>query len=206
MWKWMFVFCVACSAHLSAELKILAFSGSTRDDSVNQKLVVEAANLARQMNASVTVINLKDYPIPFYDGDLEAKEGMPAKAKRLRQLMMQSDAIFIASPEYNGSLSAVLKNAIDWASRNEEGNFSLEAFKGKRFVIMSASPGPGGGARGLVHLRTILENVGGKVISEQVVIPDAYQAFDQQGHLKNQKIKSELKQLVESLNSSLMEK
>lgn len=97
MWKWMLVLCVAFSAALSAETKVLAFSGSTREGSLNKKLVLEAANSARQMGAKVTVIDLKDYPLPFYDADLEAKEGMPAKAKQLRQMMIQSDVILIAS-------------------------------------------------------------------------------------------------------------
>jgi len=198
MWKWMMILCVAFSANLSAEIKVLAFSGSTRGDSVNKKLVSQAANLARQKEVTVTVIDLKDFPIPFYDGDLEAKEGMPLKAKQLRQLMIQSQVILIASPEYNGSLSAVLKNAIDWASRSEEGGSSRDAFKGKKFVIMSASPGSGGGARGLVHLRTIIENIGGTVVPQQVVVPDAFNAFDQQGLLKDLKIKLELQQLIEA--------
>jgi chromate reductase, NAD(P)H dehydrogenase (quinone) len=250
MWKWMLVLCVAFSATLNAEVQVLAFAGSTREDSVNKKLVAEAAQIARQMQAKeacknnlndlsereaadgvvcyevvvnttseeqnasdaprsrsnrssyscmlpkVTVVDLKDYPIPFYDEDLETKEGMPIKAKQLRRLMVQSDVILIASPEYNASLSAVLKNAIDWASRSETGGGSREAFAGKKFVIMSASPGSGGGARGLMHLRAILENVGGTVLPQQVTVPDAYNAFDAQGHLKNEKVKKELEQLV----------
>lgn len=196
MWKWMIVLCVASSAALSAETKVLAFAGSTREDSVNKKLISEAAQIARQMQANVTVVDLKDYPTPFYDEDLEAREGMPIKAKQFRQLMIQSDVIMIASPEYNASLSAVLKNAIDWASRNEDGEGSREAFKGKTFVIMSASPGAGGGARGLIHLRAIIENIGGKVLPQQVAVADAYNAFDEQGHLKDENIKKEIAQLV----------
>lgn len=199
MWKWMSIFLlVACSTHLIAEVSVLAFSGSTRKDSVNKKLVIEAANLARQKGANVTMIDLKDYPIPLYDGDLEAKEGMPQKAKQLQQLMIQNQVIIIASPEYNASVSGVLKNAIDWVSRSENGGSSQEAFKGKKFVIMSASPSLGGGARGLKHLRTIIESVGGTVVSDQVVVPDAYQAFDQQGQLKNPKLKLELQHLIET--------
>jgi NAD(P)H-dependent FMN reductase len=196
MWKWIIVLCVACSTTLSAEVKVLAFAGSTRKDSANKKLLYEAVQVARQMQADVTVIDLKDYPTPFYDEDLETTEGMPIKAKQLRRLMIQSDVILIASPEYNASLSAVLKNAIDWASRGEAGGGSREAFSGKKFVLMSASPGSSGGCRGLVHLRAIIENVGGTVLPQQVVVPDAYNAFDAQGHLKNEKTKQELQQLV----------
>ncbi len=203
MWKWIIVLCVACSVTLSAEVKVLAFAGSTRKDSVNKKLVYGAAQVARQMQANVTVIDLKDYPTPFYDEDLETSEGMPIKAKQLRQLMIQSDVILIASPEYNSSLSAVLKNAIDWASRDEAGGGSREAFAGKKFALMSASPGSGGGGRGLVHLRAIIENVGGTVIPQQVVVPDAYNAFDAQGHLKNEKIKQEIQQLIQTAMDSI---
>lgn len=192
----MIVLCVAFSANLCAEVKVLAFAGSTRKASVNKKLVVEAADIVCQMQASVVVVDLMDYPIPFYDEDLEKKEGMPIKAKQLRQLMVESDIILIASPEYNGSLSAVLKNAIDWASRSENGGGSREAFKGKKFVIMSAAPGSGGGARGLVHLRTIIENIGGTVLSQQIVVPNAYNAFDEQGQLKDEKIKREIEQVL----------
>lgn len=198
MCKWIIAFCVlVLSTTLHAEIKVLAFAGSTRKDSTNKKLIAEAARLAKQEGASVTLVDLKDYPIPFYDADLEAKDGMPPKAKHLRQLMIQSDVIMIASPEYNGSLSAVLKNAIDWISRDEEGKPSRTAFKDKKFVLMSASPGAGGGSRGLAHLRSIIENVGGVVIPQTVVIPDAYKAFDVDGHLQDPKLKSELLQLVQ---------
>jgi NAD(P)H-dependent FMN reductase len=161
---------------------ILVFAGSTRTESYNKKLAQKAAEMARQSGAEVTLIDLKDYPMPFYDADLETKTGMPKNAKRLRDAMLASDAMIIASPEYNASIPAVLKNAIDWASRAPEGGSSQEAFKGKKIAIMSASPGRGGGARGLVHLRSILEDVGGEVVDLQVVIPRAFEqgAFDRE--------------------------
>ena len=197
MWKWIMAM-VALTAPLSGEIQVLAFAGSLRGDSFNKKLIAEAASMARQMQANVTLIDLKDYPIPFYDEDIEKREGMPQKANQLRQMMVKSDVILIASPEYNGSLSGVLKNTIDWASRSEEGSPSRDAFKGKKFAIMSASPGGGGGSRGLVHLRSILENIGGTVIPEQVIVPNAYSAFDSNGRLKDEKIKKELKDLVQA--------
>lgn len=184
MSRWIFALCLALSVNLQAETKILAFAGSTQKNSINKKLVADAV---RGMKGKVTLVDLKDYPMPFYDADLETAEGMPEKARAFRKLMLESDVIVIASPEYNGSLSAVLKNTIDWASRTEKGEGSREAFKDKKFIIMSASPGPTGGARGLVHLRTILENLGGKVEPQQVVVPDAYNAFQDDGKLKNQK-------------------
>lgn len=198
MWKWMTLLAVVASTTVSAETNVLAFAGSTRDDSINKKLLVEAADIAKQAGAKVTVINLKDYPMPFYDGDLEANKGLPPKAKELRQLMMQSNVILIASPEYNGSLSGVLKNTIDWATRNEAGDGTREAFLGKKFVLLSASPGQTGGARGLEHLRTILTNVGGVVATDQIVVPDAFNAFNEQGKLKDKQLSDKLKQVIQT--------
>lgn len=197
MLKWILVTCLACAAPLMAtEKKVLAFSGSLRDDSVNKKLIAEATKVATQMGAQVKFIELKDYSIPFYDGDLESESGMPENAKRLRNLFIESDAIIIASPEYNSSISGVLKNAIDWMSRGEDGKFSKDAFKGKVFAIMSASPSSFGGSRGLDHLRTIIQSAGGQVIAEQTTIPNAYEAFTSQGSLKNPTQQEQLKQEI----------
>jgi len=135
------------------------------------------------MSAAVTVIDLKDYPIPLYDADLEAKQGMPSQAKRLRQLMVGSDAIIIASPEYNASISAVLKNVLDWTSRSD-GNYSPDAYEGKKFAIMSDLPVREAELRSLVHLRAIIEAIGGDVIQKQVSVPNANKAFDAKANLK----------------------
>ncbi len=194
--------CLTSSIPLAAEMKILGIAGSSRENSYNKQLLGEAATIARQMGATVTIIDLKDYPMPFYDADLEKNQGMPENAKRLRSLMINSDAIIIASPEYNGSLPAVLKNALDWASRSEDGESSREAFKGKKFAIMSASPGQGGGARGLVHLQQIIENIGGEVVQKQVTVKQAYKVMSGNGPIENAAIKQELKQEVQQLVTS----
>lgn len=199
MLKWLMCACLAFITPLAAETKVLAFSGSTRQDSYNQKLIQQAAKIAESMGAKVTVINLRDYSMPFYDGDLEASQGLPQAAQRLQRLMKESQAIIIATPEYNGSVSGVLKNAIDWASRSEEGKPSREAFKGKKFALMSLSPGAGGGARALAHLSTIIENVGGKVVSTQLAVPNGYQAFDAQGLLKDPALREQLRQEIQQL-------
>jgi NAD(P)H-dependent FMN reductase len=177
-------------------MNVLAFSGSTRADSYNQQLVQDAARLAEQMGAKVTVINLRDYPMPFFDEDLEVNKGMPKNALRLRKLMIESDAIIIASPEYNHSVSGVLKNALDWASRGENGGASRDAFKGKNFGIMSASPGKKGGRMGLCHLREIIEDAGGTVVAEQVTIPHAYKYFADNERTDNPLVKKELQELL----------
>lgn len=194
------IFCsclfILATVTLAAETKLLAFSGSTRKESYNQQLIDDAAALARQMGAKVTVIHLSDYPMPFYDADLEAEQGLPKHAQRLRHLMIESDAILIASPEYNQSVSGVLKNAIDWASRGEDGEYSRTAFKGKAFGIMSASPSKKGGKRGLGHLRTILEDAGGTVIAEQVTIPTAYVYFADKERSENPQLRMALQELL----------
>jgi NAD(P)H-dependent FMN reductase len=109
--------------------------------------------------------------------------------------MIESDAILIASPEYNQSVSGVLKNAIDWASRGEDGEYSRTAFTGKNFGILSASPSKKGGKRGLGHLRTILEDAGGTVIAEQVTIPTAYTYFANKDRPENPQLKITLQEL-----------
>jgi chromate reductase, NAD(P)H dehydrogenase (quinone) len=124
---------------------------------------------------------------------------MPEHAKRFRQLLIESDAVLITSPEYNGSVSGILKNTLDWASRSENGQPSRDAFKGKKFAIMSASPGPGGGARGLEHLRTIIENVGGIVVQQRLSVPNAYNAFDPQGALRDDTLKHKLSEEIQQL-------
>jgi chromate reductase len=134
MWKWLLFAYMSLAGTAVAETKVLAFSGSSRAISINKMLLAEASSLARQMGASVTVIDLKEYPMALYEGDLEVAKGMPSHAKKLRQLMIQSQVILIASPEHNGSIPALLKNALDWASRSEEGGPAREAFKGKNLA------------------------------------------------------------------------
>lgn len=184
---------------LFAEQKVLAFAGSARKDSYNKKLINAASEIARGLGASVTVIDLKDYPMPLYDADLEAQKGLPESAKRLRNLMMSHEKIMIASPEYNASIPALLKNALDWVSRAENGSWSNEAFKGKKFALMSASPGKSGGARGLVHLRSIIEANGGVVIAKQVTIPEAHQYFTKNSGTENKALKEEVQQLLQPI-------
>jgi len=201
MFKKLLLSCLVFIMPLIAEVKVLAFAGSTRKDSYNKKLILVAAEIARQQGAKVTVVDLSEYAMPFYNADLEAKQGLPANAKKLRDLMLQHDAIMIASPEYNASIPGLLKNTIDWTSHDEKGQYSPGPFKSKKIAIMSASPGPGGGARALVHLRSILEAMGGNVLQTQVTVPEAYKAFDEKGKLvsaeQSKKLQEEVQQLVQ---------
>lgn len=199
MLKFFTAICIISALPIAAEINVLAFSGSTREDSINKKLLEESAKIAREQGAKVTLIDLNDYPMPFYDGDIEAKQGLPANAKRLQQQMIVSDAILISTPEYNGSIPAVLKNAIDWLSRGEGGKPSREAFQGKKIAVMSASPGKGRGAKALSHLCVIIENIGGTIVKQQVSVSDAQTAFDSEGHLLNAQAKEKLTAAVKEL-------
>ena len=150
--------------------RILAFACSLRRDPFNKKLVSIAAHGAREAGAEVTLIDLKDFPLPLFDQDLEAEQGMPENGKKLKKLFIDHDGLLIASPEYNSSFPAVLKNAIDWVSRPAPGEPSLVAFRGKVATLMSASPGALGGLRGLVHVRSILGNIGVIVLPDQMAV------------------------------------
>lgn len=163
--------------------KILAFAGSLRADSYNKKLVKVAAEGAREAGAEVTFVDLRDYPLPLYDGDLEVAEGLPENALRLKELMLEHHGLLIASPEYNSSISAVLKNTIDWISRPQPDVPPLAHFKGKIAAIMSASPGGLGGLRGLVTLRSILSNIHVLVLPDQIAVARAHEVFDAEGKL-----------------------
>lgn len=154
-------------------IRVLVFAGSTRSTSLNKRLAVLAAEAAREAGAEVKVENLCDHPLPMYNGDLEAAEGLPPNAKVLKDLLNTHDALIIASPEYNASVTAMLKNVIDWTTRPAPGERPTANYRGKIAAIISASPGPGGGKRGLEHLRTILEAIGAHVIADQLTIPNA---------------------------------
>lgn len=167
--------------------RILAFAGSTRTQSYNKKLMAIAATGAREAGAEVSLIDLRDFPLPLFDEDLESAEGLPPNARALKDLMLAHQGLLISSPEYNSSISAVLKNTIDWVSRPVSGEPSLAAFTGKVAALMSASPGALGGLRGLVHVRAILGNIGVLVLPDQLAVPRAFEALGEDGRLKDEK-------------------
>jgi NAD(P)H-dependent FMN reductase len=183
--------------------RILAFAGSTRRDSFNKKLVPIAAKGARDAGAEVTMIDLRDFPLPVFDQDLEAEQGMPENGKKLKQLFIDHDGLLIASPEYNSSITAVLKNAIDWVSRSAPVEPPLVAFRGKVATLMSASPGALGGLRALVHVRSILGNIGVIVLPEQIAVAKAQEAFKPDGSLADPKQQAAIERLGNTLASFL---
>lgn len=179
--------------------RILAFAGSTRRESFNKKLLQVAVAGARAAGAEVTVLDLKDLPLPLYDGDLEAEQGLPENAKKLKSLMKANDGFLIAAPEYNSSITGVLKNAIDWASRAEPGEAPLACFTDKAAALLSASPGALAGLRGLATLRSILHNIGVHVLPAQLGVSRAHEAFQDDGGMKDAKQQAKAQQIGAAL-------
>ncbi len=183
--------------------RIVAFAGSARRNSFNLKLVKIAAEGARAAGADITVLDMRDFPMPLFDQDLEAAEGPPENGRKLKRIMLAHDGLLIASPEYNSSITPLLKNAIDWVSRPDEGEKALAAYEGKVAAVMSASPGRLGGLRGLVHLRSILSNTGVLVIPDQVAVGEAHTAFDEDGALVDEGRRTSIQGLGQSVTKLL---
>ena len=167
-------------------MKVLVFAGSTRQGSYNRKLAREVAGLARERGAEVTHLELGDYDVPMYNGDLEAS-GMPADVMKLKQVFADHPAWIVCTPEYNGSYPPLLKNTLDWLSRpvksdpawSDEFRFS----RGKVVGVLSASPGALGGLRSQSHLVPLLLNLRCWVAPETFALSRAAAAFDEQGRL-----------------------
>lgn len=179
--------------------KVLAFSGSSRKDSLNGKLLAVAVEAARAAGAEVTVIDLRDYPMPIYDGDLEEREGIPANARKLKVIFKQHQALLIASPEYNASVSPLLKNSIDWVSRADGGENGNVPYQGKVAALIAASPGNYGGLRGLAHIRASLQNLGVLILTEQYALARANEAFTPEGKLIDPRAQASVTGIVQRL-------
>jgi NAD(P)H-dependent FMN reductase len=161
--------------------RILAFAGSTREASLNKRLVRLASDAARAAGAEVTLIDLRDFPMPHYDGDLEAGEGLPASAYALKELFKTHDGLLISAPEYNGGMSGMLKNTIDWISRRGHDDRIVTAFSGKIAGLMAVGSSAHGGLRGLGQLRHVLTSVGVLVIPQQRAVGGGAAAFGEDG-------------------------
>ena len=180
--------------------KLIAFAGSNRKGSFNQMLVDVAAKFAESAGAEVTRLSLAEFPFPIFDQDLEA-EGKPPRLDELNELFRSHDGFLIACPEYNSSITPLLKNTIDWVSRPVEGQPPLAAYQGKVAGLLAASPGGLGGLRGLVHVRAILQNIGVLVVPDQFALSRAFEAFDDSGNLKDAK----QSEIVERISKSVVQ-
>jgi chromate reductase, NAD(P)H dehydrogenase (quinone) len=174
--------------------RILAFSGSARRESLNRKLLAAAVEATREAGAEVTLLDLNEYALPLYHGDLEDESGMPANATKLVELITQHPALLIASPEYNSFITPLLKNTLDWCTRGD-----ANPFIGKVAAIVSASPGMLGGVRSMQHARHLLLHLGCHVVPAQCSLPKADEAFDEQGRLKDPRTQKSVRTLATEL-------
>lgn len=182
-------------------IRLLFFAGSTREGSFNRKLASLAHHIAEANGIEAVLVSLKDYPMPIYNGDLEAEEGPPERARAFKELLGEYQGVFIASPEYNASITPLLKNALDWVSRvRDKGESGIDVFRSRVFAISGASPGYYGAMRSLLQLRQILEiGLGATVIPQQIAVPRAKDAFDTDGSLKDEAHQKLCKGVVEAL-------
>ena len=179
---------------MSASPRILAFSGSARKESLNRKLLAVVVEAARAAGGEVTLIDLNDYPLPLYHGDLEDAQGLPAPAQQLVQLVTDHPALLVASPEYNSLITPLLKNTIDWCTRAEP-----NPFLGKVAAVVSASPGQYGGVRSAQLARHLLTHLGCHVVPAQCSVPRADEAFDAQGALTEARARSAVQRVAAEL-------
>lgn len=183
--------------------KVLAFAGSARRESLNKKLARTASEHARNAGLDVTWIDLRDYPMPLYDGDLEAESGIPDSARRLRGLLDEHQGLIVVSPEYNSFITPLMKNTLDWISRRDGDIDGLASFRNKVALVMSASPGGFGGMRSLALIRQLLSHLGVTVLPDQLALPRAHEAFDDQGALKDEQMQKRLDSMVQRLATVL---
>ncbi|MEP6900554.1 MAG: NAD(P)H-dependent oxidoreductase [Actinomycetota bacterium] len=182
--------------------KILAFAGSLREHSFSKRIVKTAIKGALNSGAEVTYIDLRDYPMPIYNADDHEQLGFDENALKLQRLFMEHNGLLIASPEYNGSLSGALKNAIDWTSRKSDEFKMGEVFGGKVGAIMTESPGGFGGLRCLGHLRSILSILGVNVLPSEIAVSKVHEMFDGNSEAMTNET---MKNLLENLGASLVD-
>lgn len=182
-----------------SQVKVLAFAGSGRRDSWNGKLIEVGAGIAESKGASVTRLNPRDLNLPLFDEDLEAEVGHSESVLTLKRLLIEHDALLISCPEYNSSITPLLKNTIDWASRPRTDEMPLACFRGKAVGLLAASPGALGGLRGLVTVRSIFSNLGCFVCPTQFALSTAHEAFNADGTLKSEKHKASVDGVVTEL-------
>jgi len=179
--------------------KILALSGSSRRDSLNSRLLRAAAAMLEEAGAEVTLADLAEYEMPLYNGDLENRDGPPENQACLKALFRDHAGLLIAAPEYNSSITPLLKNTIDWVSRPTPGDDGPSPYRGKIAALLAASPGALGGLRGLAHVRQILTTLGVIVLPQQQALPRAGSAFDEAGGLADERTADGVRSLCDAL-------
>ena len=181
--------------------RILVLPGSARLTSPNRKLAAEAARLLALTNATVTLIDLGDYPLPIYDLDGEDLDDLPEHAMRLAERIADQDALLLVSPEVNASVSPLLKNALDWIGhvRKLKGR-PTQPFRRLVVGLASASPSRLGDLRGLAALRLVCQALGAEVLTQQVTLSDSANGFDGNGRIQDEPVQMALDALLEQLH------
>ena len=182
---------------------ILVFAGSARADSFNKRLARLAAERVREAGGMAKFADLRDYPMPLYDGDLEREQGVPEHSRRLKALLEEHTGLVVVSPEYNGFITPLLKNTLDWLSRPDDEREGLALFRNRVACVLSASPGGFGGMRSLALARQLLTNLGVTVLPDQLAVPRAAQAFTDAGDLADQGTRERLDQICHRLVETL---
>jgi NAD(P)H-dependent FMN reductase len=186
---------------MTQSIRILFFAGSAREGSHNKKLARLGTNIANANGIPATFADLGDYPMPMYDGDLETRGGVPENAAKLKALLEAHHGVFICSPEYNASITPLMKNTLDWISRiKDDGGLPTQVYRSRVFAVGGASPGRFGGMRSLTHLRVIMElGLGCLVLPDQLAVPVAHEAFDDHGHLRDKALQQKYKEIIQRL-------
>ena len=179
--------------------KILAFAGSARRGSFNHLLVCAAAVGARNEGADVTLLDMNDYMLQLFNEDMESADGLPENARKLKRLFIEHDGLLISCPEYNGGITPLLKNTIDWVSRKEGDEPALAAYQGKLAVLMAASPGALGGIRALPQVATILSGIGVTVLPNRLALGKAGEVFAPDGSVKDERQRKNIEGLGAAL-------
>lgn len=170
-------------------VNILAFAGSNRRESMNRKVLATAVAGARDAGAKVTVADLRDFPMPLYDADWHAENGVPPALRELRKLAVAANGLLIASPEYNASITPLLKNTIDWLSQDVDGESGLAPFAGKVGALLGASNGAFGTIRALPHVSYILSNLG-VVMLPVLAVPRAGSVLTASGEISDERVRA----------------
>ncbi len=184
------------------QVKILAFAGSSRKLSWNRQVLAVAVAGAREAGALVTEVNLADYPMPIYDADAHEANGVPESMRRLRALMMEANGLLIASPEYNASITPLLKNTLDWLSQSVDGASGSAPYLNKTGALLGASGGAFGTIRALPHVSTILSNLG-VLMLPVLAIPGVHKLFDEAGNMTDERARGQIKALGARLAESI---
>jgi NAD(P)H-dependent FMN reductase len=182
-------------------IRILFTAGSARAASTNKKLARLGAEIANANGIAATFADLGDYPMPLYDGDFEESSGIPDNAHKLEALLSAHHGIFIVAPEYNASITPLLKNALDWVSRiTTDTRPPGWVFRTRVFALGAVGGGSFGGIRGLLQTRQVLEaGLGALVLPDQIAVPNGSQAFEDNGHLKDKRLHEMLKAQIQRL-------